>query len=82
MHLLLRKNRGRADSFHFHPELGLQPEVCHLNEGHAAYAVLERARHFMIDSGQEFEVALAATRAGNLFTTRRWRQALTASLRH
>ena len=24
--------------------LGLQPEVCHLNEGHAAFAVLERAR--------------------------------------
>ncbi len=50
-------------------ELGLQPEVCHLNEGHAAFAVLERARHFMADSGQDFEVALAATRAGNLFTT-------------
>ena len=27
--------------------LGLQPEVCHLNEGHAAFAVLERARSFM-----------------------------------
>ncbi len=26
--------------------LGLQPEVCHLNEGHAAFAVLERAREF------------------------------------
>ena len=24
--------------------LGLRPEVCHLNEGHAAFAVLERAR--------------------------------------
>ena len=24
--------------------LGIQPEVCHLNEGHAAFAVLERAR--------------------------------------
>jgi starch phosphorylase len=49
--------------------LGIQPEVCHLNEGHAAFAVLERARHFMDDSGQAFEVALAVTRAGNLFTT-------------
>ncbi|MGH9765151.1 MAG: alpha-glucan family phosphorylase, partial [Blastocatellia bacterium] len=49
--------------------LGLSPEVCHLNEGHAAFAVLERARNFMEDSGQPFEVALAATRAGNLFTT-------------
>jgi starch phosphorylase len=49
--------------------LGIQPEVCHLNDGHAAFAVLERARSFMQDTSQPFEVALAATRAGNLFTT-------------
>ncbi|HEV8017239.1 MAG TPA: alpha-glucan family phosphorylase [Steroidobacteraceae bacterium] len=49
--------------------LGIQPEVCHLNEGHAAFAVLERAYTFMQESAQPFEVALAATRAGNLFTT-------------
>ncbi|MFZ1137720.1 MAG: alpha-glucan family phosphorylase [Candidatus Sulfotelmatobacter sp.] len=49
--------------------LGIKPEVCHLNEGHAAFAVLERARNFMEDTGQPFEVALAATRVGNLFTT-------------
>lgn len=49
--------------------LGLQPDVCHLNEGHAAFAVLERARYFMEETGQPFQVALAATRVGNLFTT-------------
>ena len=49
--------------------LGIQPDVCHLNEGHAAFAVLERARSFMQEIKQPFEVALAATRAGNLFTT-------------
>ncbi|MFZ0826020.1 MAG: alpha-glucan family phosphorylase [Verrucomicrobiia bacterium] len=49
--------------------LGIKPEVCHLNEGHAAFAVLERARSFMEENAQPFEVALAATRAGNLFTT-------------
>jgi starch phosphorylase len=49
--------------------LGLRPEVCHLNEGHAAFAVLERARSFMEDNGRPFDVALAVTRAGNLFTT-------------
>ncbi|MCE0499686.1 MAG: alpha-glucan family phosphorylase, partial [Methylacidiphilales bacterium] len=49
--------------------LGIRPEVCHLNEGHAAFAVLERARSFMAETGQPFEVALAVTRAGNLFTT-------------
>jgi starch phosphorylase len=49
--------------------LGIKPEVCHLNEGHAAFAVLERARTFMEETGQPFEVALTVTRAGNLFTT-------------
>ena len=49
--------------------LGIQPDVCHLNEGHPALAVLERARSFMEANAQPFEVALAATRAGNLFTT-------------
>jgi glycogen phosphorylase len=49
--------------------LGIKPEVCHLNEGHAAFAVLERARGFMQETAQPFEVALAVTRAGNLFTT-------------
>lgn len=50
-------------------KLGYRPEVCHLNEGHAAFAVLERARTFMEETGQPFEIALAATRTGNLFTT-------------
>jgi glycogen phosphorylase len=49
--------------------LGIKPEVCHLNEGHAAFAVLERARSFMQETGQPFNVALSVTRAGNLFTT-------------
>ncbi len=49
--------------------LGMRPEVCHLNEGHAAFAVLERAHGHMQDSGQPFAVALEITRAGNLFTT-------------
>ena len=49
--------------------LGIDCPVCHLNEGHAAFAILERARHFMQHSGQPFHVALRATRAGNLFTT-------------
>ena len=50
-------------------ELDIRPDVCHLNEGHAAFAVLERARSFMKETGEPFEVALAVTRAGNLFTT-------------
>ncbi len=49
--------------------LGIKCEVCHLNEGHAAFAVLERARSFMKKTGQTFEVALRCTRIGNIFTT-------------
>lgn len=49
--------------------LGLKPEVCHLNEGHSAFVVLERALDFMEENEQSFEVALAVTRCGNVFTT-------------
>ncbi len=49
--------------------LGIEPDVCHLNEGHAAFAVLERARSYMQATGLSFEAALTVTRAGNLFTT-------------
>ena len=49
--------------------LGIDAQICHLNEGHAALAVIERARSFMDDHQQPFNVALTATRAGNVFTT-------------
>ncbi len=49
--------------------LDLRPDVCHLNEGHAALAILDRARTFMLDNGVPFDAALTATRAGNVFTT-------------
>ena len=49
--------------------LGLHPEVCHLNEGHAAFAVLERAHSYMNANEVSFDQALTITRAGNLFTT-------------
>jgi starch phosphorylase len=49
--------------------LGLDPEICHMNEGHSAFAIFERTLTFMQKTNQTFDVALAATRAGNLFTT-------------
>lgn len=49
--------------------LDLPIDVCHLNEGHAAMAVLERARSHMVRTGLPFHEALWATRAGNVFTT-------------
>ncbi|MGD8842269.1 MAG: alpha-glucan family phosphorylase [Gammaproteobacteria bacterium] len=49
--------------------LELHCEVLHLNEGHAAFAVLERAHSAMATGGLEFATALRLTRVGNLFTT-------------
>jgi starch phosphorylase len=49
--------------------LDLDIEVCHLNEGHAAFVVVERAKRFMERHGVSFRDALRATRAGNVFTT-------------
>jgi starch phosphorylase len=49
--------------------LGIQPAVLHLNEGHAAFATLERVRSFMETHDADFEKALWAIRAGNVFTT-------------
>lgn len=49
--------------------LGIEIDICHLNEGHAAFVTLERARCFKDKHQVNFWQALWATRAGNLFTT-------------
>jgi starch phosphorylase len=49
--------------------LGRQIDVCHINEGHAAFAVIERANQLARRSDLTFDQALWATRAGNVFTT-------------
>ncbi|MGA7122963.1 MAG: alpha-glucan family phosphorylase [Polyangiaceae bacterium] len=49
--------------------LELEPSIAHLNEGHAAFVVIERARRFMQQAHVSFYEALWATRAGNVFTT-------------
>ncbi|GLU46677.1 alpha-glucan family phosphorylase [Nocardiopsis ansamitocini] len=48
-----------------HPE----PEVFHMNEGHAGFLGLERVREYIATSGLTFEQALEATRSGTVFTT-------------
>ena len=50
-------------------KLQLSIDICHMNEGHAAFVVLERARDYMQKSGLGFYESLWATRAGNVFTT-------------
>ena len=48
--------------------LGYQPRVWHLNEGHCAFSVLERARE-LVQQGMTFEQAREAVRATTVFTT-------------
>jgi glycogen phosphorylase len=48
--------------------LGYDPDVWHMNEGHAAFLTLERA-HELVAKGLTFEKAIAKTRHGNVFTT-------------
>jgi starch phosphorylase len=48
--------------------LGSDPVVFHLNEGHAAFVVLQRIRD-LIEQGVEFDEALADIRQTTVFTT-------------
>lgn len=48
--------------------LGYNPSVWHMNEGHAAFLTLERAREF-VAGGDTFEQAMEKTRGQNVFTT-------------
>ncbi|HPS78702.1 MAG TPA: alpha-glucan family phosphorylase [Thermoanaerobaculaceae bacterium] len=48
---------------------GLDPEVCHMNEGHSAFLSLERIRVLMREHKLTFLEALEAVRAGSVFTT-------------
>ena len=49
--------------------LGLEPSVIHMNEGHSAFAGLERIRVFMTDHGLSFEAAMEMVASSSIFTT-------------
>ena len=49
--------------------LQLPVDICHLNEGHAALAAVERAHRYQRRHQLSFTEALWATRPGNVFTT-------------
>jgi starch phosphorylase len=49
--------------------LGIIPNICHMNEGHAAFLALERIRLLMEKRGIRFCEAREIVRAGNIFTT-------------
>ena len=48
--------------------LGLKPTVWHINEGHAAFLVLERMRELVVQ-GHPFATAMEAVAANTVFTT-------------
>lgn len=48
--------------------LGYEPAAWHMNEGHAAFMALERARE-LVTAGYTFEEAAQVVRARNIFTT-------------
>ncbi len=48
--------------------LGLGPTVWHINEGHAAFQILERCREY-VEAGLDFDSALELTACRTVFTT-------------
>jgi len=48
--------------------MGYQPAIWHMNEGHAAFLTLERARELVAD-GMPFTEAMEKTKGNNVFTT-------------
>ncbi len=49
-------------------EIGLKPTVWHINEGHAAFLIIERMRE-LVRQGMDFGAALEAVASNTVFTT-------------
>jgi len=50
-------------------QIGLQPDIFHLNEGHAAFLGLERLRYYIKEKNMPLAEALEVVRSTQLFTT-------------
>ena len=50
-------------------KMGYNPELCHMNEGHAAFLSFAKIKHLVKDQGVEPEAALEIVRRSNVFTT-------------
>ncbi len=48
--------------------MGIQPTIWHINEGHAAFQILERCREYVLQ-GLDFDSALETVAASTVFTT-------------
>ncbi|MDL2272103.1 alpha-glucan family phosphorylase [Desulfovibrio sp. OttesenSCG-928-I05] len=49
--------------------LGLEPRIIHMNEGHSAFAGLERIRVLMKEQNLPLEAAIEVSASGSIFTT-------------
>jgi glycogen phosphorylase/synthase len=49
--------------------LGIKPDICHCNEGHAAFLSIERITNLVKDNNLSFDVALEIAKSSTLFTT-------------
>jgi glycogen phosphorylase len=49
--------------------LGMEPTICHMNEGHSAFLALERIRDLMSEHDLDFYQAMEISRVSNIFTT-------------
>jgi len=49
--------------------MGLMPDAMHINEGHAAFALLERTKYYMEKYNLDFRSAKQITRSSSIFTT-------------
>ncbi len=63
--------------YHVLEELGIKYAILHLNEGHPAFALLERVRSFMEAEGLALERAIEKVRQSSVFTTHTPLQAAT-----
>ena len=50
-------------------KLNLSPDIYHINEGHAAFLVLERAKQYMLKKSVTFGTAIKKVVSNNVFTT-------------
>ena len=48
--------------------MGIEPDVYHMNEGHAAFMVLEQVRELRSSKNMTFEEAMEAAKSSNVFT--------------
>ncbi len=49
--------------------LGIDPDICHMNEGHSAFLALERIRNLIARHNISFDEAREAASASHVFTT-------------